>query len=290
MNPRSKMTKTILSTTLAFASLLGFSTPAAAQISGGTYGFEDAPNDGALNLDQLDEQSFRVRVEERFGGQNKIFLNGDFQIGAPEVHAFIFENDSIAIDTHDHFAPKFDGGDGPDYLVGSDAADSFEDWETPMEVPFAGGSAHQVRISIELSADTQQLPDIYGFATDLHSLVTFALDTMAVEIPANGLNSTGNEVAIFEDYGVSLKATGNEVAIVQSLDDRGVGQRWADYLGEAVRPNALRVLAGELDLLLWDLEVGIVGQDQIGVEIEMLIANSLLASGLTPDSVRVNLP
>ncbi|MEM7012445.1 MAG: hypothetical protein AAF585_13290 [Verrucomicrobiota bacterium] len=398
-------------TTLAAAASLGVSTPAAAQISGGIHGIEDAPG---FDVD--------------WGGARVVTLNGDFQIGAPEVHRFIINQilfggdgrdylvgsdaaDSLISDSgehdpfkskfdggdgpdylvgdagdHDPFKPKFDGGDGPDFLVGSDAADSligsdtadsFEDWDSPMDVPF---HPQRVRIAIELASDDQQLPGLQGFTNDLHMLLTFAFDSMAIQVPIDGLNSTGNEVAVFENQGVSLNSTGNEVAI-RSIDDRSVTQRWTDWIsfeslwvekgtrinaeadahdrlvgeggpdvvgitavqwpyeaieggeangmtssqypfkvasepipeqftqvqfpfelspkteplhGEAgnivTSVQAPYYLAGELDILLFDLEVGVISGDRFGAELEALIADSLLMAGYIPESVRVTRP
>jgi len=197
----------------------------------------------------------------------------------------------VGSDAADSLIQKFDGGDGPDYLVGSDAADSliqkFDGGDGPdyLVGSDAADSFGRVRLVLNINANSNEMPAIRQVAADLHQLITFAYDTMSFVVPSHGLKATGNEVAIFEEYGVSLQATGNEVAIVQPLDARSVESRWIEWslLSDSADSASLITLATELDILLMELEFSVLTEAEFATEVESAIDATLLFFGFLPE-------
>jgi len=267
MKPCFKSLSTLLSiTSLVSIGCLACPSSAQAQFSGGIFGLAEP------GKEKLHEPGFRITTKNLSDGTVIVSLAGDFQKGSPDVHAFLFDWEIGALvgsDAADSLIQKFDGGDGPDYLVGSDAADSFG----------------RVRLVLNINANSNEMPAIRQVAADLHQLITFAYDTMSFVVPSHGLKATGNEVAIFEEYGVSLQATGNEVAIVQPLDARSVESRWIEWslLSDSADSASLITLATELDILLMELEFSVLTEAEFATEVESAIDATLLFFGFLPE-------
>ncbi|MDF1659257.1 MAG: hypothetical protein P1U58_16685 [Verrucomicrobiales bacterium] len=203
----------------------------------------------------------------------------------------------VGSDAADSFIQKFDGGDGPDYqtpiglvpgnsLVGSDAADSliqeFDGGDGPDYIlPVGRGPGSKLRMEFQITSPLAQMHEVHRLATELHQLISFACDSMSISFPVHGLSTSGNEVAIFEDHGVSLKADGNEVAVVQSLDVRSIEDRWFEwsYLNGSANVALLTPLAAELDFLLWGRELGLLTEKELEAELINSVQIALLISG-----------
>ena len=147
---------TVHSRSLAVALLAAFTvSPLSAQEQGDTGKTDFVTMDPALNLDQLDEASFRgfrITTEPSADGGSTTILTKTFFVAqsfdggdGPDYVAQPFDGG----DGPDYIAQPFDGGDGPDYVVkpfdGGDGPDyiahPFDGGDGPDYVaqPFDGG-------------------------------------------------------------------------------------------------------------------------------------------------------
>ena len=192
---------------------------------------------------------------------------------------------------------EFDGGDGPDYLVGSDAADSLVGSDA------ADSFGSRLPFSIEFVMPPGLMPVAIDLSAEIHALFSEALAQLAVPVDGEAalflienLNATGNEVAIFEDYGVSLKSDGNEVAIVRSLDDRSLAQRWDDWslVRSFSKETAATVPAGlwadEVEGLLLEFEVGLISENQLRGGLVSVVREICQLNGFEGASIFVGTP
>lgn len=201
---------------------------------------------------------------------------------------------------------EFDGGDGPDYLVGSDAADSLvgsDAADSLVGSDVADSFGSRLPFSIEFVVPPGLMPVAIDLSAEIHALFSEALAQLAVPVEGEAalflienLNATGNEVAIFEDYGVSLKSDGNEVAIVRSLDDRSLAQRWDDWslVRSFSKETAATVPAGlwadEVEGLLLEFEVGLISENQLRGGLVSVVREICQLNGFESASIFVGTP
>ncbi len=170
------------------------------------------------------------------------------------------------------------GSDAADSLVGSDAADSLVGSDAADSL-VGSDAADSLRFEIEVEAAPALIPAIARTAAEVHNFIRGAFDRIPValsqsqaEVLSNKLVATGNEVAIFDAYKVSLNATGNEVAIAG-----------------AAAPELFGPMREDFEILLLDLELGIMTTEQFGAEISTLIGDWFLMNGIETQSVKFTL-
>ena len=196
------------------------------------------------------------------------FLGGNALVGSDAADSLVGSDAADSLVGSDA-ADSLVGSDAADSLVGSDAADSL----------VGSDAADSLWFQIEVEAESSLIPLIAQLAAEMHNILDSSFDQIPVvlsheqaDVLSNKLVATGNEVAIFDAYKVSLKATGNEVAISSAHSAPSFG-----------------ALSGDLEVLLLDLELGIMTTEQFGAEISTLIGEWFLLNGIETQSVKFSI-